>query len=80
MYKIEVDGGFKKWVIYRRYRDFVLLNKKVCCFVYLGNYILPFISVFVYVYKILSRDTGHKSIRYIYIPGAYLPSLESGNW
>ncbi|XP_028392248.1 polyamine-modulated factor 1-binding protein 1-like [Dendronephthya gigantea] len=29
LYKIEVDGGFKKWVIYRRYRDFVLLNKKL---------------------------------------------------
>ncbi|XP_046842886.1 spindle pole body component 110-like [Xenia sp. Carnegie-2017] len=29
LYKIEVDGGFQKWYIYRRYRDFVLLNKKL---------------------------------------------------
>lgn len=29
MYKIEVNNGVKTWIIYRRYRDFVLLNKKL---------------------------------------------------
>lgn len=29
LYKIEVNNGRKSWIIYRRYGDFVLLNKKV---------------------------------------------------
>lgn len=29
LYKIEVNNGTKTWIIYRRYGDFVLLNKKV---------------------------------------------------
>lgn len=29
LYKIEVNDGAKSWIIYRRYRDFVLLNKKL---------------------------------------------------
>lgn len=29
LYKIEVNNGQKSWIIYRRYGDFVLLNKKL---------------------------------------------------
>lgn len=29
LYKIEVNNGSKTWIIYRRYADFVLLNKKL---------------------------------------------------
>ncbi|KAL9976053.1 hypothetical protein ACROYT_G013288 [Oculina patagonica] len=29
LYKIEVNNGTKTWIIYRRYGDFVLLNKKL---------------------------------------------------
>lgn len=29
LYKIEVNDGEKSWIIYRRYKDFVLLNKKL---------------------------------------------------
>lgn len=29
LYKIEVNDGSKSWIIYRRYGDFVLLNKKL---------------------------------------------------
>lgn len=29
LYKIEVNNGSKTWIIYRRYKDFVLLNKKL---------------------------------------------------
>lgn len=29
LYKIEVNNGSKTWIIYRRYGDFVLLNKKL---------------------------------------------------
>ena len=29
LYKIEVNNGSETWIIYRRYGDFVLLNKKV---------------------------------------------------
>lgn len=29
LYKIEVNNGSETWIVYRRYADFVLLNKKV---------------------------------------------------
>ncbi|KAK2554756.1 Sorting nexin-16 [Acropora cervicornis] len=29
LYKIEVNDGEKSWIIYRRYKEFVLLNKKL---------------------------------------------------